>query len=70
MTRKYDEPELVDPPACACRGRAPQMREHTVEWCSVLKSAEIDAALAAEETNPRRLRELWLATTEYKPRAL
>jgi hypothetical protein len=37
------EPELVEPPYCACKGLAPQMREHTRAHCSVLTTAECNS---------------------------
>ena len=43
MTRMLRQPILVDPPDCACKGLAPQMREHTAQWCSVLTTAEVNA---------------------------
>lgn len=44
------EPELVDPPACACKGLAPQMREHTRNHCSQLRTAELNIlALCIQE---------------------
>jgi hypothetical protein len=36
------EPVLAEPPNCACRGRAPQMREHTTTCCSVLTTKEVN----------------------------
>lgn len=40
-------PVLVEPPDCACRGQAPQMREHTRTCCSVLTTAELNYLTAA-----------------------
>ncbi len=31
-----------EPKKCACRGLAPQMREHTASHCSVLKTEEVN----------------------------
>lgn len=41
--RDLPEPVLVDPPDCACSGGAPQMREHTARWCSMLTTGELNA---------------------------
>lgn len=39
---KLADPVLVEPPNCACRGKAPQMREHTAEWCSRVTTLELN----------------------------
>lgn len=40
------EPVLVEPPNCACKGQAPQMREHTALHCSRLTTAELNELTA------------------------
>lgn len=42
-------PVLTTPPNCACRGLAPQMREHTAQSCSVVKTDELNGLLSGDD---------------------
>lgn len=45
MAEPLPDPQLAEPPDCACKGLAPQMREHTLTHCSVLKTEEINVLM-------------------------
>lgn len=48
------KPEWVDPPNCACRGNAPQMREHTRHWCSTITTDELNEVFRDRRATPIR----------------